>query len=474
VDRFRDGNPANNAATDCFDRTNPRRYHGGDLEGLRQNLAYVRDLGATAIWVTPPNLQAGGDRCGGYHGYWIDDSDPDDGALQPELGTSAELSALIAETHAMDMRFVLDLVVNHAGDRARITREHPEWFHDPVTCRDLGPAPVFCPLGGHPDFAQERADVAAYLSSLEARAIARSGVDGIRMDTAKHVLPAYFQNSFFPAVRTTRPGLFAIAEIFEGESTSAFRPYLDAGFDSAFHYPLYGALAGAIGRGGSSDRIAQAVAEGISTLGPERALDLVLFIDNHDVPRFASLAGSDVPEAEIRARLMLGLDLIFTLPGIPQLYYGDEIGMYGGADPDNRRDLPPWAMDPTARAEAHPGAAVAGAGLVYTRVQKLARLRRTVPALAEGEYHELWRQNGAANPDVFAFSRGAGRGERIVVVGNGSRASGQVNIPVAGIGDGTVFVDDLGDGASSPVTIDNGKLSVDLPPRSAAIYRIGP
>ena len=473
-DRFRDGDAGNNDATHCFDRANPHRFHGGDFEGLRQSLGYIRDVGATAIWVTPPNRQAGPDACGGYHGYWIDYTDPPDDALQPELGTPDDLARLTADMHASNMRFVLDMVVNHAGDAARLPQQHPDWFHDPATCGRLGPTEVYCPVDKHPDFKQERADVAAYLSAFEARAVVRYGVDGIRMDTAKHVPAAYFQDSFFPAVRAPSQGLFAVAEIFEEGSTASFVPYLDAGFDSAFHYPLYAALVDAIGGSGAIDRVAQAVADGIATVGADRALDLVLFVDNHDVPRFANLPGPGVPEDEIRRRLMLGLDLIFTLPGIPQLYYGDEIGMYGGGDPDNRRDLPAWAMAPSTRAQPHPGAAVAGSDIVYSRVQKLSALRRSVPALSDGDYKELWRQNGAANPNVFAFSRGQGGDVRIVVVSNGSRNSGAMHIPVHNLANGTTLVDELGDGAPARVTIAGGMLAVDLPGRSAAIYRIAP
>ena len=470
-DRFRNGDPANDDATHCHDGAAPKRFHGGDLAGLRAGLPYLADLGVTAVWITPPNKQAGpaGTACG-YHGYWIDYVEPADDALEPELGTEADLVALADDLHARGMKLVLDMVVNHAGDTSRIPHQHPDWFHSLDTCASLGATQVYCPLDHHPDFAQEKPEVAAYLSALEARAVTRYKLDGIRMDTAKHVPATYFHDSFFPAVRAARE-LFVIAEIFDQGSTAQFPAYLDAGFDGAFHYPLYAALADAIGHGGSTDRIASAVAEAIGRLGHDRALDLVLFVDNHDVPRFANLPGLGVPEDEIRRRLLLALDLIFTLPGIPQLYYGDELGLYGAADPDNRRDLPAWAEDATARMQPHANVNVGG---VAARIQTLAALRKTVPALADGDYRELWRQNGAANANVLAFARGRGAGIRIVVVNNGAqRATLRIPLP-ADVPDGTSLLDELSDGAPAQTSVTGGKLAIDLPSRSAAIYRAAP
>ena len=248
-DRFRNGDPTNDNATGCFDPAQPKRFHGGDLAGLRAHLDYLQALGVTAVWITPPNKQAGppGTACG-YHGYWIDYVDPADDALEGELGSAADLEGLAADLHARGMKLVLDMVVNHAGDTSRIPAQHPDWFHDPATCGSLGPAQVFCPLDHHPDFAQEKPEVAAYLSAFEARAVTRYHLDGIRMDTAKHVLPSYFSDSFFPAVRAANPDLWSVAEIFDESGTAVFQPYLDAGFTSAFHYPLYGALVSAIER----------------------------------------------------------------------------------------------------------------------------------------------------------------------------------------------------------------------------------
>jgi glycosidase len=327
---------------------------------------------------------------------------------------------------------------------------------------------VYCPVGGHPDLAQEEPQVAAYLSALWARMITRYHVDGIRMDTAKHVPASYFQASFFPAVRGARPDLFAVAEIWD--SAQAFPPYLDAGFTSAFHFPLYYALDAAIAKGGTANAVADAIAQGIAAVGDERAKDLVLFVNNHDTPRFASEPGSTVSPTEIDRRLLLALDLIFTLPGIPQLYYGDELAMYGGPDPDNRRMLPAWATDPAQRAQPHAADAAGDSSQMFARVQRLTRLRASEPALADGDYRELWRPNGGQ--EVFAFARGTGTDQRIVAICNQATPC-NVQVPVHGLADGMSLLDELGDGAPA-VAIAGGKLPLQLAPRSAAIYRPAP
>jgi glycosidase len=475
-DRFRNGDTTNDGLgqANCLDTSNPQKYHGGDLAGIRQNLDYIESVGATALWVTPVNNQIeqlSNGECG-YHGYWIDYVDPNDGALEPKLGTSADLLGLVSDVHAAKMKFILDMVVNHTGNTAQLPLQQPSWFHNPKTCASLGDSLVDCPLDGHPDFAQEIPAVAAYESTMEAGWAQTYGIDGIRMDTTMYVAPSYFESSFFPAVRGVNPNLFTVGEIFVTGSTSAFVPYLDAGFDSAFHFELWAGLVSGIAKGGSVDDVARAVADGVQQLGMDRALDLVLLMDNHDVPRFANQPGYGVPEAEILRRELLALDLIFTLPGIPQLYYGDEVGMYGGPDPDNRRDLPAWVSDATARAQPHPGQAVAGSDQIFARVSKLAGLRTTTNALINGAYTELWRQNGSTHPNVFAFARGVGSGARIVVVSNGSAPSGMMHIPVPSsiAANGAVLTDALGDGAPASVTLTGGELVVNMPPRAAAIY----
>lgn len=472
VDRFANGSTANDALgpAACYDPANPRKWHGGDFVGLRDRLPYLGELGVGAVWITPAYQQSGAalGRCG-YHGYWGDFADPDDGAVEPRLGTAAELTALVNALHGANMAFMLDIVVNHAGNQARILNQHPDWFHDPATCAQLGDPTIYCPFFGGNDFAQEKPQVAAYLSTASAGWTERTQLDAIRMDTARHVEPAYFRDSWIPAVRAVRP-LFLVAENFT-DNIYELVPYLDAGFDSAFNFPLRGALIGAVGHEQSLDAVANVLAAEQSILGETRARTLVNFIDNHDTRRFASEPGIDVPNDEIRRRLQLALAIMFVAPGIPQLYAGDELGLFGGNDPDNRRDMPAWAWTAVGRMGSAPPDALPNAQDTFAFVQKLISLRRTRSALAVGSYRELWRPNGSQATNVLAFWRVSGD-EQLVFVANGGAAQTTVKIPLQALFSNGVMLDDLiGAGATSSVQVADGALNITLPPKAAALYR---
>lgn len=471
-DRFFNGDPSNDRAgnASCFDPQNPRRFHGGDFAGLRQKLPYLQELGVTALWVTPANLQIAqqGQSCG-YHGYWADLALPDDGAVEPKLGTASELRQLVNDAKRANVRFILDLVMNHTGSTARLKTQRPTWFHDPATCAALGDRTVTCPLNSHlPDLAQEQPDVAQYLDGLSARWVREYGLDGIRMDTAKHVPRSYFRDRWFHAIRAERPDIFTIAEVYLEGGANDLKPYLDSGFDSAFNFPLRRAMVNVFARGGSVDELANAVRDDVSTLGLARTLELTSFIDNHDVPRFVSIV-SGVSEDEVQKRYTIALTALFTLPGIPQLYAGNEIGQYGGADPDNRRDLPSWAFDAAGRSQRHAMEAVPRPGDVFTRMQRLIVLRTTTAALSDGEYSELWRQNGGNNANVFAYGRRAGDSQAIVVINNGGQS---VNVDMQApswASTTSTYEEVLNDGASA-LTFAGRRVRLTIPARSSAVY----
>jgi alpha-amylase len=486
-DRFANGDPANDAAGQpgCTAPADPNLFHGGDLAGLRQRIPYLSALGVTAVWATPLAAQVPlRNAACGYHGYWADFADPDEGAIEPKLGGPADVAALTRDLHAAGMRFVLDMVVNHAGRGARIASQHRDWFHDPATCAQLGDPNVTCPLNGLPDFAQENPVVAAYLGGLSRRWVERVLPDGIRMDTAKNVPASYFAQSFVPAVRSARPGLFLVAEYFDGTDAN-LAGVLDAGFDSAFHFALQGALVAAFARGGSVNGVADTVRGAAATLGEARAMHLVNMLDNHDLPRFMQNASQGVASTsskapgapalplpapdELARRYTVALAALFTLPGIPQLYAGDELGMLG-AYPENRRDMPAWAWDASARPGSHAGY-VGDGQTTWTLVSSLAKLRASTPALWRGTTRELFRQTGLG-PNVLVLLRSAPEGAALVVLGDDAAAhtlTVQLGSPSTWA-DGTALVDTLGAGAPERVKVTGGRVALTLPALTAAIY----
>lgn len=474
VDRFTNGDASNDdlGTPDCFDPQGIRAHHGGDLVGLGARADYLAELGVGAVWITPLYEQIG---CG-YHGYWANYRDPDPRAMDPKFGTEPELDALIDVLHGENIRFMLDMIVNHSGRGAAIVDQHPDWFHPSEGCEQLGPPEVTCPLSGLPDFAQEIDEVAAYVTDISGAWLSRFDIDGVRMDTAKHVAREYFHDHWFPRARAERPDLFVVAEVFDASSAGVYAEYYDAGFDSVFHFAVRQGLIDVFARDASTNVLGDRVHDSIDALGQERTLRATLFLDNHDVPRWSEEVNGS-PDSTLR-RYRLALAALFTLPGVPQLYYGDELGLTGSW-PDNRRDMPAWAWTADDRAGDHPEA-LPDSGGTYDHVERLIDVRASNPALWRGRYSELWRQNGG--DPVFAFFRADGD-NRIVVVFNNGDAPTQVSFRVvdsaalsdadkAAMPEGTELDELLGAGAPATLVVEGGRGVVTMPARSVGIYRV--
>jgi glycosidase len=476
VDRFANGDVGNDQIygdPDCNDASDPAGYQGGDLAGLRAHLDHIEDLGADALWVTP--LYRGvpsraGSNCG-FPGYWIDFADPYQVELDPRYGTEAELDGLVTELHGRGMPLMLDMVVNHAGYDAELVTQRPDWFTDPATCWQQGPPEIYCPLAGLPDFDHRVPEVADYLEDVHVAWVRRFGFDAIRMDTVKHVEPWYFQR-WNDRMRAERPELYIVGELLDEYSYDPFQPYLDAGFDGLFNFPLRRGLIETFAHGGSVDHAASRMHETFQRFG-DRTGSLVNLLDNHDVPRFLEEIGSGVPAAEAQARYHLALTALLTLPGVPQIYYGNEVGMYGGADPDNRRFMPDWAFDAATRPGTRPGF-VEAPDAVYDHIKRLLRIRRLTPALQDGSYVELARQGAPQNNNLWAYLRRDGDSAAVVVHNNGLFATaGAVSLSVGtAFADGTTLHDVLGHAGT--FTVQNGSVSVALPGRTSAILRAPP
>lgn len=369
TDRFADGDPRNNdQGAGEYRPQDAEGWQGGDIAGLRAKLPYIRGLGATALWITPPVAQQWLDptgRHGGYHGYWAEHFMK----VDRHLGTLADLQGLSSDLHRAGMVLVQDIVVNHTGNYFAMRPEYAAWLTTPPVAR---PSQWPFSLNDPRRAADRRAgvyhwtpDVADYndpvqeatyqmggLDDLDTdqplvrRALRRShgwwiraaGVDAFRVDTAFYVTPAFFAD-FMHARDPAAPGIAEVARrtgrkdflVFgEGFATDApgedkasrrIESYMrdEAGrprMNGMLNFPLYRALGDVFARGAAPSQLAE-------RLRVQQALHprlhwMPTFVDNHDVDRF--LAGGS--EAALRQALLA----LMTLPGIPVIYYGTEQG----------------------------------------------------------------------------------------------------------------------------------------------------
>ena len=448
-DRFADGDPGNNAGVN---RQDPRAWHGGDLAGLTRKLSYIRELGATAVWLTPVYRQKDGLTNGtaGYHGYWPYDFR----SVDPHFGTLSDFRALTREAHGLGLKVMLDQVINHYGYDAPAVAEHPEWFHSRADCDAAGGTAkdTDCPLSGLPDLKQTLPQVAQLLSG-NADFWRAQGVDAFRYDAVKHVDPGFLKAL---AARDRAAGTFTLGEYF-GAEAGTIAEYQRAGLGSLFDFALQDALRGAVmsGRGLGGVRTVLEQDAGV----PQPGL-IAAFLDNHDLPRFAN---GTLFEDEGQARTTYALRALLTLKGIPVLWQGTEIAQRGGADPDNRRDMRfPEVWTPGERA-------------VYETTRDAIAVRKASPALSHGDLRLLTVPD-AFSSDLLAFTRTAG-GERVLVAWNNGKERKTYSVrselapqPLTASG----FREAGGTPQRAGLSVKGGFLHLSLPGRAAAVFRLKP
>lgn len=453
-DRFADGNPANDESAESpgsHDRSKPRAYHGGDLRGIREHLDYLKELGVTTLWLTPIVKNGATED---YHGYGAVDLY----AVEPHLGNLREYQELVVAAHQRQMKIVFDIVPNHVGPKHPWVSKAPlpGWFHGTAQRHMNSSAPIngtFYGGGenqGHdpfevivdphapprlsrsltegwfvnilPDMNTENPVVAQYLLQNAIWWTESSGLDGFRVDTFPYVSWQFWAR-WHAGLRKIYPQLTTIGEVFHPDAsvTSFFAggqkrfDGIDTGVSTLFDYPMYFVLRDVLLNGAPVGRIADALRHDSLYLRPET---LVTFFGNHDVARFASAPGT------FAAKLKSAFGLTLTLRGIPQLYYGDEIGMPGGGDPDNRRDFPGGWSDDAKNAFAEAGRTHEQQE-IFAYVQTLLRLRREHPALRAGRLWHLFSDEGS-----YVFLRESEE-ERVLVVFNNSAQARELSIPVS-------------------------------------------
>ncbi len=490
-DRFADGDPSNDdppISRGLFDRRKPHYYHGGDFQGIVDHLPYLRDLGVTALWITPiyDNVnhlneietnhgQPGTD----YHGYGAVDFY----GVEEHFGDLNTFRQLVLRAHELGIRTILDMVENHCGPYHPWVKDPPTptWFHGTAehhlketwqTWTLLGPTasaalrrPVLDGWFGDilPDLNQDDPEVARYLIQNTLWWIASTGIDGIREDTLIYV-PRHFWRDWMAAIQRDFPHQRVVGEVFDRDPavTSSFQGGnthaggVDTGVDSVFDFPQYYAMRESFAQGGSIEEVAATLAHDF--LYPRPSM-LVTFLGLHDVRRFMSAKGATYDG------LRLAFTHLFASRGIPMIYSGDEIGMPGGNDPDNRRDFPGgWTEDPKNKFE--PEGRNADEYTLFAHVRRLADLRQRYPALRRGGMEML-----AANAQMLVYARLYAPQNVVVALNNGTQAGElDVDVSAAGFHDGDVLRDALGVGPD--LTVAKYRVTVKLEPRSAALYAV--
>lgn len=482
-DRFSDGDPSNNdpdVSRGLYDRSKSRYYHGGDLQGIINRLSYLKDLGVTAIWLNPfyensnrlnTRERYDGQAITDYHGYGATDFY----AVEEHFGTMEKLQELVDAAHRHGIKIIQDQVANHTGPFHPWATDPPKpsWYNGTVANhldntwqtwtlmdRHSPPAMRKATLDGWfinilPDLNQDDPDVARYIIQNTLWWVGMTGLDAIRQDTLPYV-PRSFWRDWMAAIKREYPALQVIGELYDGNPAlvSFFQggverwDGIDSGIDTLFDFPLFYPIRRAFANGQSVREVPMMLAHDHLYRRPDR---LVTFLGLHDMERFMNEKGATIHG------LKLAFTLLMTTRGTPLIYYGDEIAMPGGGDPDNRRDFPGGFPGDTRDAFTEAGR-TADEQAVFQHVRKLARLRAANDCLRRGTLAHL-----AAAAEVYAYSRTTPGCTAVVILNNAPKPVG-VELPITGF---TATEDEIGSvrARSGP-----DRLSAELPPRTAALF----
>jgi glycosidase len=496
TDRYRDGDSSNNPS--ATPNSDPRGdWYGGDLEGLRLSIAEGKldALGVRAIWLTPLQTNPtdafmaadGVTHVTGYHGYWPVKARE----VDPRLGGADALRALVAEAHAHGIRILQDFVVNHVHSEHEYVTAHPDWFRTGCVCGTANCGwtdhaldcmfRTYMPDIDHtvPEANQRFVDDAVWW-------VDEFDLDGLRIDAVKHVEEIATRNLAADVRETFEPG--GTRYFMMGETAMGWQDCADPCNDDN-----YGTIAKYVGPHGLDGQFDFVLYHGVSyrtfaygdegmlhadywfqhgqSKWPEGAI-MTPYIGSHDTPRFVSMAdyrGQDQAhqrsvvnnqwsneaqqpsDSEPYRRMRIGMSWLLALPGAPLLYYGDEYGQWGGADPNNR-----YGWRPEGQLNADELATV-------THIRKLGKARQKLLALRRGGYQSL-----GATEDTLTFARSVPNGPTAVVGLTRSTVNEPVTVDLSGLGvsGGTVLHDELG---GPNVTVTGGGTATFTVPAGGAV-----
>ncbi len=537
-----------------FDPTRISHYHGGDFAGLAAHLDYLQHLGVTAVWVTPPfKNKAMQDGTAGYHGYWITDFLQ----VDPHLGTDQEFREFVRQAHARGLRVYMDIIVNHTADvihyadggtdyrdkaaapfrdaqgrpfddravafnglndpaafpvlsaersfphvpvvsEAEKAVKNPAWLNDVTLYHNRGnstfqgESAIYGDFGGLDDLFTENPRVVKGFIDIFSHWL-DVGVDGYRIDTAKHVNPEFWE-AFSPAIRARaralgRPDFLQFAEAYNEAGDPSFLSEFSTGtmpIDTTIDFGFFAAARRFVSQGGTAAALADFIArDDYYTDHDSNVHSTTTFLGNHDAGRFAYFLQQDNPgatPAQLAGLVKLGHGLLYLSRGQPVIYYGDEQGMIGrgGNDMQAREDMfasqaPDFKTAPllgTTRTgaddkfdEQHP---------FYRFFARLGALRARHPALRVGAMIPRL----TSEPGLFAFSRIERRElvEYVTALNNSRTAPLTASVPTsqpAGAAVTRIFDSCTPDapGAETIIADNAGAIRVTLAPLQFAVWR---
>jgi len=490
TDRFADGDPSNNvppnAPAAASDRRNPRAYHGGDLRGIINRLPYLKDLGVTALWLTPwYDNWNGVNNCGKpwcpntyYHGYHAVDYY----AVEDRFGDMATLRELVEQAHALGFKVIQDQVANHVGSQHPWVKEPPldNWFHGTLGQHALNRFRNSSLLSPHanqdefrntldgwfsddlPDMNQEEPEVARYEIQNALWWIGMTGLDGIRQDTIQY-MPRSFIRDLSNALHRQYPKMWMVGEVFERDAaqTSFFIgghtgwDGVDTKLDSVFDFALWNASLQVFTNKAPMRALRDQLKYDALYPAP---LKITTLANNHDTARFMSLDGATLEGA------MMHIAFTLSVRGVPQLYSGEEIAMEGKDDPDNRRDFPGGFPGDTRNAFEANGRTPKEQKM-YDWTSNWIRLRREHSSIRHGRLIDLFYDD-----DAYVFARQDGA-ETVIIAFNRGDKEKKVDIPVGTIGlrDGAQLSSLIGAAVSARVA--KGQATLSIPPKTGVAYQ---
>lgn len=451
-DRFINANPSLNTVKGMVEPTVNRNHemdfgrHGGDLAGIRKGIPYLADLGVTAIWPTPVQEN---EQSMSYHGYAITDYYH----IDPRMGTNEEYRALVEEMHKNGLKMVMDLVFNHCGSNNFLCKDLPDstWFnnnskftqsaHKTMSAGDPHASAYDrkATLDGWfvrtmPDWNQRNPLVRDYLIQASIWWIEYAKIDGIRQDTYPYADPEMMRD-WNLAVRNEYPYFNIVGETWMANPAAVAWWQKDSPLHrkgdiientelpSVMDFPLMTILNQQADEettdwGGGLYRIYEYLCGDMQYANTN---NLLTFLDNHDTDRFHKTA----EQAQNVDRYTQTLTLLLTLRGTPQLYYGNELGMYATKSKGDgwlRQDFPEEAISDVKSVRKVENSEVSGciggekSAELHAVTRTLLNWRKGCKAITEGQkLTHFAPQNGC-----YVYSRGTRDNNNVVVMLNGT------------------------------------------------------